>query len=987
MVPRSPALLALALLTAACASPEVQPRSATAPKVLTPPSLRIEPSRLIPDLDAEAPHGVEPDGTRRFLALQMRITERPDGSIRKAPGLLPAGRSDLLALSLPSRLGGGYLFVSATTSSTQLWRAEDWLSPLESLVRLSGRYDDIIAGFDRLYLASRRANTSTVAIDPASGEFRPLGPLPMPTGQGPMVFADAWRAVSVPDFRGPLATFDAGATWVPLGISEAVESLSVENDAILIKTQVQGRTYALDADGSLAPYLPPSAKAKPSEEPRPSRGRPLRLAIERGCPISPSRALVADGGDLLEVSMEDGSIVRTVRDAYPESFSECQGMALGTGVGFVCGARQGATVVYAYEAPRTLRSVLTYPEPKAVFSSGNGALVVRAPCPGGEPIVDQSQYCVRDVRGSHREIRFQGDLGAERVVALADGRVAILIAPRPGAEARLVVLDGSQAVTRSLSFDKLSQRQRALVRRGLWLQGAIEVKPGVLGVWVEGGGPVIGLHVGLDGKVEAGPLQTTPGIILVSGRVGLVWRYGGEGLETTDGGLTWREFTLPVARPGKASTTRGCSAVGCAVEGWLRVGWGKPADAGELEEATETVLSYPPYNRPLSLRLTCAPTGRASPPIATSAPPSPSAPGYRRPPSVAIPVGVFGVADFRGWAPFGPLAPPTLGPDQVGVAGGRDYGEMRFKAFAWGPKNADWSRAGRWMVAFDDPYDAVGLPVTTSPAASPWSDPTVASMLLNAVRSAVADPGGRSAVIGWCPGHNQCQVYSLTDGEAPMELLFSGAQMLPIIMSAVRSQEGWYLLSGQGTAWATVHAVDATGRVRLLGNYPRARAHQYDRLQLVRRARGPGIALWGVAPGADGGPRGFALPIDTATGELMAVQDGGPTDLGGRMPPRCAPGQDGWLLDMQPSVAPRLVLPEGAGFGGSIRMRVRVDGERSCVEAMSGRAREDEIRFGRHQAWLAGNVARTIPLAVWDAQTNRKYEMVCSADTGPDPDR
>jgi hypothetical protein len=90
---------------------------------------------------------------------------------------------------------------------------------------------------------------------------------------------------------------------------------------------------------------------------------------------------------------------------------------------------------------------------------------------------------------------------------------------------------------------------------------------------------------------------------------------------------------------------------------------------------------------------------------------------------------------------------------------------------------------------------------------------------------------------------------------------------------------------------------------------------------------------------------------------------------------------------MQPSVAPRLVLPEGAGFGGSIRMRVRVDGERSCVEAMSGRAREDEIRFGRHQAWLAGNVARTIPLAVWDAQTNRKYEMVCSADTGPDPDR
>jgi len=132
----------------------------------------------------------------------------------------------------------------------------------------------------------------------------------------------------------------------------------------------------------------------------------------------------------------------------------------------------------------------------------------------------------------------------------------------------------------------------------------------------------------------------------------------------------------------------------------------------------------------------------------------------------------------------------------------------------------------------------------------------------------------------------------------------------------------------------------------------------------------------------------YALPIDTVTGDLTGVQSMGPADLDGKVPEPCSPGQDGWLIDTQLPVSPNLRLPEGGSFGGSERVRLRVDGERTCIEGITARARESEIRFGRHQAWLAGNRTRTIPLTVWDSGTKRKYELMCAANEGAElPER
>ena len=118
----------------------------------------------------------------------------------------------------------------------------------------------------------------------------------------------------------------------------------------------------------------------------------------------------------------------------------------------------------------------------------------------------------------------------------------------------------------------------------MWLEGFEQRGDAVVG-WVEAGGPVVGVKVGLDGKVSLGKpygsldprKRTDGGAVLFSGRFALALGDAGLAHESIDGGKTWREVELPPLEehPGDAKT-RGCSPVGCALRGWIRVGWGKP---------------------------------------------------------------------------------------------------------------------------------------------------------------------------------------------------------------------------------------------------------------------------------------------------------------------------------------------------------------------------------------------------------------------------
>ena len=986
---RTPAVLVVATLAVACAHQPPPPAHATAthtPGSKVTPS-HIKPSQLLPDLAPDlAPQSIDPSGTKRFLIQGMRLEQGADGSLRRARGLLPGGRTSVLSVELPSRLGGGFLLVGSTSSRTQIWHAPSWLAPIKPLLRLDGAVTEAIPGFDRVYLRGSRDSDAYSAIDPSTGSWASLDPLPPPIGPGQMVFADAWRAVSVVDFRGPMATFDAGASWFPLELDANVTRLE-QVDALIVLHTSKG-AFSLDASGRIAPHSP-SPKVDSSDAPDrapaldlPLGRRPLRTAIERGIPLSENTVLVAERGNLTELSTVDGRIVRVVPEAYPQSFAACQGIPLGGGVGFVCGKPRGETVVYSYQAPATLRAVMSFNRPRAVMSSGNGAIVVHAPCPGSPPAPGLSQYCIRHRSGRLREIRFQGDVGAERVAALADGRILVIIAPRPGAEGRLVVLAGVKAVTRSLSLDALSRRQRALVRRGLWMHGPVEIKPGVVGLWVEAGGPIIGLHIRPDGKVKAGAIQSPPGAMLAAGRFGLVWRHSGHALETLDGGLSWSEIDLPPIRPQREFERRGCSSVGCVIGGWMRIGWGAADNGDDLEAPNAPKTSYRPFARSRALQLVCAPTGRSSVPPAPLPKPrvQPRVPGrgarYVPPPRRVD-------QQNRGWVPFGSAPAPVLKPDDVGIGAGREYGSFRFRAYAWGGKTSDWTRNGQWVIRFDDPYDPVSPPRSSAMAVPPWTDVSTASMHLNGVRSALLEPDGRSAVLGWCPSPNRCELYGFADGEAPLPLTLDAGQNWPPVMSMVRNQEGWFLLGGTRGLATTLYAADRAGHARVVGEYPRLGGSRYDAVALVRRARGTGVGVLTAALRDDGASVWFVLPIEPQTGSILEAVSLGPRDLGGEHPPLCAPEQNGWLVETNLPVSPSLRLPDGRSFAGSVRVRLRMEAGVNCLDWVTAEARARDVGLDQPGGARAVLPGATIPFTLTDRESKRKYEMLCKPAEPP----
>jgi hypothetical protein len=453
----------------------------------------VTPSRLFPELVGSRGLVVTEDGAKRMLVDRVRVVVHADGSMERAAELLPAG--NIVTVALPSRLGGGYLF-HASRSGTDIWRAASWLDKLTPLARVTESVSDVIAGFDRIYIKLQNGNR-VVAIDPKDGKFMGLGPLPVASGYGMLAFADGWRAVVDTDLRGPLTTFDAGATWRPLTVSERVLAVGVVdgNPAVM----VQGGRYLVDPRGVVSFRTDrPEPRERAADEddrrreelaahtPNPLGRRPLRAAVEDGWPDSATTAIVARSGALARVSLKDGKVLAIAEDAYPDRRSNCHAVRLGLhDVGFLCGEREGRTSIYAFVPPLAMKPVIAFEAPRFVEASGNGALVIRGRC-SDEHREDEGGarwYCVRTPRGELQEIRIKGansDLGVERVLGLGDGRIAVVIPPRDGSLGTLSVITGSAMASVPLELPENARAAREL-KRGLWLDGFEERRPGVLG--------------------------------------------------------------------------------------------------------------------------------------------------------------------------------------------------------------------------------------------------------------------------------------------------------------------------------------------------------------------------------------------------------------------------------------------------------------------------------------------------------------------------
>jgi hypothetical protein len=963
----------------------------------------VTPARLLAFTDSvAAAAAVDAEGSRRVVVHGMRLLERSDGTIERGDQLLPP-RKNARTLELPKRLGGGFLFyvdeAGTNVAQTSIWRSPTWTGKLEPFANLGFDVSQMVAGFDRLYVIDKRSG-EVYALDPETGKIEDPGPLPPSPSYSSMAFADAWLgAVDVP-LRGVLASFDAGTSWQPLG--SGAQAVGLENGELLVRTP-EG-DLVLDATGLLrqrardtseAPFQPgaregalravdESEREETPVPPGPLGRQPLRSAVLHGWPDSATTAIVARDGTLGRVRLRDGKVLDVAERTHPEGGS-CHAVPVLNGFGFVCGEERGTTTIYAFEPPLSLRPLASFDEPRYVAASGNGALVIRGSCPDDATEDVPGAYCILGRDGRVRPVVVRGDLGVERVAALRNGTTAVIVPPRLGAPGLLTIVDqigNSQSVRL-----KLPSRDRsvlALLKKGLWLDGFIESKAGVLSGWVVAAGPFAGVRIQRDGTVEVGRISHDIDRAVLAGPFAMVLARAGAARESVDGGFRWRELELPVdlentsrkSTSGEQRSEQGCTPVGCAFSDWLRIGWGGP---GEVERL-ETVDAPDPTPRPnpggARWVVSCTPAGEMSAPSKGVAEQSPAV----RFPRFAVPPGTPGdeleSANFR-W--FLEVAPPARRAGEVGFDYGTESDLVQLRAYAWGARGSSWDRVGRWQVRVADRFSIAQGVWSTEPTRSPWPDAATAAQTFGADPTSTAathwktalEPSGRAAVLV-ISARSTTEMFLLEEDRSIITVRDANKPAPygePLSVAKIGST--WFLGAPSGSQTFRLFKIEGD-RIEVLREYPLRLAGATA--AVVRQSRGTGLGI------AIKRTNLFVYPIDSKTGEPGEALEV-PAPALAQLPTACDTEQEGWLFTEPPGIAPYVEFSAGAEAvkvrANSLEVRLIVSMLGICTEGLAGRA-ELPVPGGAARKAPPSNRSAGVPLVLSDrSPAGRRWGFRC----------
>ncbi len=1023
----------------------------------------VRGARLVPEkLDPSVLTGTEPDGSKRGILAGFRVLAMPDGAILVSDDRL--AQTPQSALAVPPRLGGGYLHLVGQT----LLRSESWLSEVKPIYVAGTNVHRVFAGLDRVYVRTQQGH---VAIDARTGAVKELGPFP----PGPQLVSygarDGWRAAAIGDLVGLMTTDDAGATWRKLDLGIDPRSVSVNDSGKLIVSGLDGSrgmaSFELreggqsvrigqaprpgantkkskfadkNRDRDREPELEPEvddAAIKPPEV-RAFGPRPLLAALEDGWPLTDGVALVARDGALARVRLEDGAMLEAVPGAFPLSPARCHGISLTRpeakgAFGFVCGEPRGRTDLYAYDPAKGKLALLRrFDKPRVVVSSGNGALAVRGSCaPGDVAEVDkQRTYCVLDYQNRFREVHVRGDVGNERLTVLADRRIAILSPPSGEVTtARLTLLEASGAArTIPLVFPRVAADVARALRYGVWLEGVEERRPGVLGAWVDAGGSVLGLEIGIDGNVKVGQYVHDAGFPTVAGRYGFGYTNARRLFETSDGGMTWQSVEAPEPLVSLSKvTSRAVGPLGAAGAGWLRVGWGPREKKNEKNESAAPEAARPKPRAIPSLNLLCepmAPTPKIPP---SEHEPSPKAAkpasGGKGVPTIRLggvnggPFSPFGGGPFGGGmrfpsdlTPFYASAPPKIHDGERPMLNTDIYdsfdhiarGAPLGKVYGWGPKTPDPDPQSRFQVRWLSPFDGYGEVHSTAPSALP-------AAILEAMRGGTAGmygssfPGvynstwifgggddGAHAMVGTRSNNRQgVTLWELEADRGPLTVRRSDGEDFGEIESVVRVQGKWVVStqdlqnSTSGIANTLLFVIDG-GTARPLARIPRASGSDTARLggKLARRSdgRGVGYLVDASGPGSRGQTERWVLPVDLESGALGEPMSLGAADYSDHPPTVCAGEEPGYIVDLPFSPnALRFRTPSGNTQSlTSSLVRMRLSSTQACLEAAAGTvtASDDKPVSGHGKpGGRAGNSTLRVT-AFWSGM---RYPLSCTA--------
>jgi len=981
-------LVLAALLAVGCAGaplgPPVAPwRGLREMGLRAPDDPTVRGVRLVPlSLDEAHGWGVEPGGGLRAIVAGVRVVSFADGAIVAATDRLPATPTGVTAV--PDRMGGGFLYALGT----HLWRTDSWLGPPSPILTAPAPIAQVLVGLDRVYV---RSQGTLVAIDARTGARTDLGPLPASPNVGRLAALDAWHAVTVADLRGALVTLDAGSTWRPLALPIEPAEVVALDDSIAVGGPDVGRQtewWEVRPDGQTGRLSGAPASASPPEHrqnamdaaARTFGARPLVAAIEDGWPLADGTALVARDGALGRVRLADGALVESAPGSFALDPARCHPLSLARAhdpgaFGFVCGEPRGRTIVYRWDPPSgQLVELRRFPNPREVLAFGNGALAARGPCAetSDEARRGEQAWCVMSAAASSdwSEIHFRGDdVDRARLVVLSDDRMALVRPPTGGelSTARLTITDGVHSSHLPIALPaSLRPDVATVLRAGVWLDGFEERRTAhgvvVVGGWVDVGGSVVGLEIGLDGQARLGEYIRDAGAPVVSGRWAFGWTASRSGFETTDGGMTWtKEIDLPdPIAPGRVIKERACGPVGCMAAGWLRVGWG-PAEPSRLPEPPLREPWMTSHSAP-ALDLDCDPlSGR--PPDSKPSPPARAPPRAQALPSLSprAPWNLFAGSTFGTVSELprcAGRAAPTMPTGDVGVTAEASNamdktlrGAPLACIYAWGPKTGDWDTLGRWQVLWGWPWGGWSDARSSAPAPSPWTS-------LDAARRALGKAPGIPAGWALAPGDDADHALLMTHhapgpgGAAgvdlvvldadrePVDVRRPGGDPFPEVEGAARVSGRWYLATMQapGELAATVVWQLDGSIAREVARVRRGGFEVRPSLRLARRSDGRSLGL--VVDGQPEGGRGpqsrWVVAIDLESGGVGEPEALAPVDSSDRAISLCTGDDAGWQLEVPYPGAVRLRVGAWESALQSAVARMRLSREKACVERVLG---------------------------------------------------